>query len=84
MPTPMPIIAVTCGANEGTSSTRASRLTNASPSPIPNNAVMIGRPIASSDPNAISRMTTAARMPMSSLAGIVCSVNMLPASSTRS
>ena len=44
---------------------------------------MMGKPIASSDPNAISRMMTAARMPMSSLAGIVCSVNMLPASSTR-
>ena len=50
---------------------------------MPNNAVMIGRPMARSEPNAINRMTTAARMPMSSLAGIVCSVNMLPASSTR-
>ena len=49
---------------------------------MPNNAVMIGRPIASSDPNAISRMTTAASMPISSLAGCVWSVNMEPPSST--
>ena len=57
-------------------------MTTASPMPMPNSAVMIGRPIASSDPNAISRMRTAARMPISSLAGCVWSVNMEPPSST--
>jgi len=76
MPTPIPIIAVTWGANEGTSSTRARMFTNARPIPIPNSAVMIGRPIARRDPNAISRMNTAARTPMASLAGWVWSVNM--------
>ena len=35
--------------------------------PMPNSAVMIGRPIASTEPNAISRMTMAARMPIASL-----------------
>ena len=60
MPTPMPIIAVTCGANDGMSMKRASRLTTARPIPMPNSAVMIGRPIASTDPNAINRMKTAA------------------------
>ena len=79
MPTPMPIIAVTCGANDGTSSTRARSVTTASPIPMPNSAVMIGRPIASSEPNAISRMKTAASMPIASLAGCVWSVNIVPA-----
>ena len=67
----MPIIAVTCGANDGMSITAANSVTIASPMPMPNSAVMIGSPIASSDPNAISRMSTAARTPMSSLAGCV-------------
>ena len=49
---------------------------------MPNSAVMIGRPIASTDPNAINRMSTAARMPISSLAGCVWSVNIEPPSST--
>ncbi len=82
MPTPMPISAVTCGANDGTSKTLASRLTKASPIPMPNNAVMIGMPIASNEPNAINRMMTAARIPIASLAGCVCSVNIEPPSST--
>ena len=49
---------------------------------MPNSAVMIGRPIASSEPNASSRMRTAARMPIASLAGWVWSVNIEPPSST--
>ena len=79
MPTPMPIMAVTCGANEGTSSTWASSSTMARPMLMPASAVMIGRPIASSEPKATSRMTTAARMPTTSLAGMVCSTNIGPA-----
>ena len=44
-----------------------------SPMPMPNRAVTIGRPMASTEPNATSRMTMAARMPMISLApGAVC------------
>ncbi len=78
----MPIIAVTCGANDGTSVKRASNVTIASPMPMPNRAVMIGRPMASTDPNAIKRMSTAARMPIASLAGWVWSVNIDPPSST--
>ena len=42
---------------------------------MPNSAVMIGMPIASSEPNASNRITTAARIPIASLAGCVCSVN---------
>jgi len=82
MPTPIPIIAVTCGAKEGTSVNRASSVTIASPMPMPNSAVMIGSPIARTDPNAINKMSTAARMPIASLAGCVWSVNIEPPSST--
>ena len=78
----MPIIAVTCGANDGTSVKRANSVTIASPLPMPNSAVMIGSPIARTEPNAISKMTTAARMPIASLAGWVASVNIEPPSST--
>ena len=49
---------------------------------MPNMAVMIGRPMASSEPNASSRIKIAARMPIASLAGWVWSVNIEPASST--
>ena len=49
---------------------------------MPNSAVMIGRPIASTDPNASNRMRIAARMPIASLAGWVWSVNIEPPSST--
>ena len=38
---------------------------------MPASAVMIGKPIASSEPNATSRMTMAAMMPIASLAGWV-------------
>ncbi len=40
--------------------------TIANPVPMPSNAVKIGRPIASTDPNASSRMTTAATSPITS------------------
>ncbi len=77
----MPIIAVTCGANDGTSVNRASSVTMARPVPMPNIAVMIGRPMASTDPNAIKRIRIAARMPIASLFGWVWSVNIEPPSS---
>jgi len=39
----------------------------ANPMPMPNRAVMIGRPMAMTEPNATSRMMMAAKMPMASL-----------------
>ena len=61
---------------------RASNVTIANPVPMPNRAVMIGRPIARREPNASSRMKIAATMPTASLAGWVWSVNIDPPSST--
>ena len=49
------------------------------PVPMPNSAVPIGRPIAITEPNAISRMTIAARSPMASLTPLIGFVaNMSP------
>ncbi len=45
-------------------------------------AVRIGRPMAITEPNAMSSTMIAARMPMTSLAGIAASPNQLPANST--
>ena len=82
MPTPIPIIAVTCGAKDGMSRTCANRLTNARPRPMPKSAVMVGSPMARTDPNAIRRMMMAASTPMNSDAGCDWSVNMEPPRST--
>ena len=82
MPTPMAIMAVTCGAKLGTSSTWARICTTASPITMPARAATMGRPMASSEPNAIKRMTTAPSTPMTSLAGILNSPNIDPPSST--
>ena len=68
MPTPMPIMAASSVPKVGTMSQRLSSETMATPTPMPNSAVTIGRPMAMSDPKAISRMTMAARIPMNSLA----------------
>ena len=51
--------------------------------PMPNKAVMIGSPIAMTDPNAMSRMMMAAMMPMNSLESAGASANMSPPSSIR-
>ena len=53
------------------------------PVPTPNSAVPIGRPIASTEPNAISRMIIAASSPMASLVPFVAPVwKMSPPSAT--
>ncbi len=67
MPTPMPIMAASCGPNVGTVTPWLSIEMTAKPMPMPNNAVMIGRPMAMTDPKATSRMMMAAKMPMASL-----------------
>ena len=82
MPTPMPIIAATAVVNSGTSSTRVTRPMSAAPQPTPKSAVMIGSPIASSEPKAMSRMMIAAAMPTNSLEKSGCAAKMKPPSST--
>ena len=69
MPTPRPIIAASCVLKSGIVNTWLPRVTSAMPVNSPNRAVPIGRPMASTEPKAMSRMTTAARMPSSSDAG---------------
>ena len=66
MPTPMPIIDASCVVMSGVVNTWLDSATSAKPTPMPNIAVRIGSPIASSEPNAMSRMITAAAMPISS------------------
>ena len=69
MPVPSPIIAASWGLKVGTSNTSAMSSSPPSPTPSAKSAVMIGNPIAMTDPNERSRMTIAARRPNSSLAG---------------
>ena len=82
MPTPMPIIAATCGTKLGVVRTLARMPTPASEIAMPMSAVRIGRPIAMRDPNATSRTTIAAMMPTTSLAGIETLVNQAPENCT--
>ena len=82
MPTPMPIIAATWGAKSGVVRKLAMMPTPASEMTMPTIAVRIGRPIAMTDPNAMSSTTIAARMPTTSLAGMPPSLNQFPANST--
>ena len=67
MPTPMPIIAANCGVNAGKSTKAAPRPTMRSPEPTPRIAIVIGKPMATTEPKASSRMMTAAPMPISSV-----------------
>ena len=69
MPTPSPIIAASVGPNVAMLTKLAARVTNEIPALRPINAVRIGRPAAMIEPNRMSRMTIATRMPMPSLAG---------------
>ena len=85
MPTPMPIIAASSVPKVGTVSARLNRSMTPIPMPIPNRAVRIGRPMAITDPKAMSRMTIAARTPIVSLEpGLAVSAFVIgcPASST--
>ena len=75
-------MAASCDANSGIDITLDSSCTPARPMPIPNSAVMMGRPMARTEPKEISRMMMAATMPMSSLApGGAWVANMNPDSS---
>ena len=70
MPTPRPIIAAIGGVKSGIERHVAEQVpTSAEPTPRPNSAVPIGRPIASTEPKARIRMMTAASTPSISLAG---------------
>ena len=57
-------MAATMGENEGAGKTWPSSAISESPDPMPNSAVAIGSPIASSDPNAISSTIAAAPTPI--------------------
>ena len=78
MPTPMPIIATIAVVKSGMAMGLLSSVTMAVAQPSPNSAVPIGRPIASTEPKAMIRMTTAARIPYSSLSGSSNSENRSP------
>ena len=67
MPTPSPIMLAICGAKAGIGITYAMSDSELIPSTRPNSAIPIGNPIAITEPNATSRITTAATMPISSL-----------------
>ena len=74
MPTPMPIIEANAGVNAGRSKNEAATPTRRKPDANASSAVRIGRPIATTEPNATSKMITAAPKPMSSaLPGGSCS-----------
>ena len=60
-------MASSSGAKMGTFSTWLSRSSTAKPMAMPNRAVMMGRPMATTEPKATSMMIMAARMPMPSL-----------------
>ena len=57
-------MAATIGANDGAGKMCPSSAISDSPVPMPNKAVTIGSPIASSEPNAISSTIAAAVVPM--------------------
>ena len=64
----MPIIAAISGEKFGTTRKCVTSSSNATPMPNPNRAVMMGRPMATTEPKARSMMMIAAVMPMPSLA----------------
>ena len=67
MPTPSPIMAIISGAKIGTFRTWLSRSSSAKPMAMPNRAVRMGSPMATTEPNAISMMIMAPRIPAPSL-----------------
>src|SRR3954447_24002731 len=69
MPTPRPIIAATVDVKSAVGRTAEISGMVLSDSPMPISAVTIGNPMATIDPNAISRMTAAAARPIPSVAG---------------
>ena len=75
MPTPMPIIIATCVVKSGVGTTADHRPRAAMDATTPTSAVTMGRPMATTDPKATSRITAAARSPTTSLAGTSTSWN---------
>ena len=69
MPTPSPIIAATVEVKSAVGSSAETTGMRLSDNPIPISALMIGRPIATTDPKAINKITTAAARPTPSVAG---------------
>ncbi len=69
------------GANSGMVMTLLSRVVTAEPRPMPNRATPMGRPMASTEPNAAMRMTMANARPSSSAVGSSKSAKMNPPSS---
>ena len=63
MPTPSPIMIATELAHSGTSMRLAISLPPARPIPTPNSAVASGRPMATSEPKAMSRISAAIASP---------------------
>ena len=82
MPTPMPIIVATCVVKSGVGTTAAHRPSAAMDAATPTSALTIGRPMATTEPKATSRITAAARSPNTSLAGISTSWNRSPPNAT--
>ena len=74
----MPTIATAAVVKSGMSTKLRTVSTMAMPVPMPNSAVPIGRPMASTDPNAMSRMIMAAAMPMASLAPFIPGLANMP------
>ena len=66
MPTPSPIIVASTGATVPMSVNDAITCTSEMPTPRPKSAVRIGSPMATTEPNANNRITTAASRPMRS------------------
>ena len=63
MPTPTPTMAAVYGAHSGTSTNRRSTSPSAIAMPRPNNAVMSGSPMATTEPNVMSKMIAATIRP---------------------
>ena len=83
MPTPMPIMAASVPAKLGIENTLASNVTSPSPMPMPKSATRIGKPMARTEPKAMSRMMMAAPTPTISVTpGSLRDWNMLPESAT--
>ncbi len=64
MPTPMPIIAANWELKSGKPKKFASSVSTAKLEMSPKSAATMGRPIATTEPKAMRRMTTAASMPI--------------------
>jgi len=69
MPTPSPIIIPSRIVSSGMVTTRLSSTIEPIPAPTPPSATAMGRPMASTDPNARMSTTTAKAMPISSVSG---------------